>query len=45
MLIDSGQSGNADEFISFLNGEPDDYGQIVDNFYTDNSKIDETDYF
>lgn len=44
MLIDSGQSGNADEFISFLNGEPDEYGQIVDNFQNDNSKIDETDY-
>lgn len=44
MLIDSGQSGNADDFIKFLNGEPDEYGQVVDDFYNDNSKMDESDY-
>ncbi len=44
MLIDSGQSGCADGFIEFLNGKPDEYGQVIDNFYNDNSKIDEVDY-
>ena len=44
MLIDSGQCGNADDFIDFLNGEPDRYGQVIDNFYNDNSKIDISDY-
>lgn len=44
MLIDSGQSGNADKLIEFLNGEPDKYGQVIDDFYNDNSKMDESDY-
>ena len=44
MLIDSGQSGNANDFIEFLNGKPDEYGQIIDNFYNDNSEIDISDY-
>lgn len=44
MLIDSGQSGNADDFIEFLNGKPDEYGQIIDDFYNDNSEIDISDY-
>ena len=44
MLIDSGQSGNADAFISFLNGKSDIYGQVVDDFYNDNSEMDESDY-
>ncbi len=44
MLIDSGQSGCADAFIEFLNGKPDEYGQVIDNFYNDNSKLDESDY-
>lgn len=44
MLIDSGMAGNADSFIEFLNGKPDEYGQVIDNFYHDNSEIDESDY-
>ena len=44
MLIDSGQSGNADDFIKFLNGKPDEYGQVIDDFYNDNSEIDISDY-
>lgn len=44
MLIDTGLTGNSDDFISFLNGEPDEYGQVIDNFYKDNSQIDESDY-
>ena len=40
MLIDSGQSGDVSGFISFLNGEND----INDDFYNDNSDIDESDY-
>lgn len=44
MLIDTGQSGNANDFIEFLNGEPDEYGQVINNFYNDNSKVDESDY-
>lgn len=44
MLIDSGLSGNADEFIEFLNGKPDEYGQVIDDFYNDNSEMDESDY-
>lgn len=44
MLIDSGQSGNADDFIEFLNGKPDEYGQVIDDFYNDNSEIDISDY-
>ena len=35
---------NPDDFIDFLNGEPDRYGQVIDNFYNDNSKIDISDY-
>jgi hypothetical protein len=45
MLIDTGQSGDADGFISFLNGEPNEYGQVIDSFYNDNSQMDESDYF
>lgn len=45
MLIDTGLTGNADGFISFLNGEPDEYSQVIDNFYNNNSQIDESDYF
>jgi hypothetical protein len=45
MLIDTGQSGDADGFISFLNGEPNEYGQVIDAFYNDNSQMDESDYF
>lgn len=44
MLIDSGMVGNADSFIEFLNGKPDEYGQVIDNFYHDNSEMDESDY-
>jgi len=44
MLIDSGQSGEADDLINFLNGEPDRNGYTVDAFYNDNSEIDEEDY-
>ena len=44
MLIDSGQSGDAEGFIDFLNGSPDRCGQVIDDFYNDNSEIDEYDY-
>lgn len=44
MLIDSGQSGETEGFIRFLNGDTDEYGQVVDNFYNDNSQLDESDY-
>ena len=44
MLIDSGQSGEADDLINFLNGEPDINGYTVDCFYNDNSEIEEYDY-
>lgn len=44
MLIDSGQNGNIDEFIDFLNGKPNEDGQVIDDFYNDNSKIDESNY-
>ena len=44
MLIDSGQNGDSDELIDFLNGEPDRNGYTVDNFYSYNSEIDEEDY-
>ena len=44
MLIVSGQCGNGDDFIDFLNGEADSYGVVIDNFYNDNSKIDISDY-
>jgi len=44
MLIDSGQSGEVDDFINFLNGEPDRNGFTVENFYNDNSEIEETEY-
>ena len=44
MLIDSGQSGEVDDFIGFMNGESDIDGYTVDNFYNDNSEIDEEEY-
>lgn len=44
MLIDSGQSGEVNDFINFLNGEPDRNGFTVENFYNDNSEIDENGY-
>lgn len=44
MLIDVGQSGEAESLIEFMNGEPDINGYTVDNFYNDNSDIDEEDY-
>ena len=44
MLIDSGQNGDADELVNFLNGNPDVNGYTVDNFYNDNSEFDESEY-
>lgn len=44
MLIDVGQNGEAESLIEFMNGEPDINGYTVDNFYNDNSDIDEEDY-
>lgn len=44
MLIDVGQSGEAECLIEFMNGEPNINGYTVDNFYNDNSDIDEEDY-
>ncbi len=44
MLIDSGQAGEAEGFIRFLNGEVDEYGQSVDEFYNDNSQLEESEY-
>lgn len=44
MLIDSGVSGEADEFIYFLNGEIDMDGQYIESLYSDNSEIDEMEY-
>ena len=44
MLIDVGLSGDSDGLINFLNGEPDEYGNNVFEFYQDNSLIDEYDY-
>ena len=44
MLIDVGQSGETESLIEFMNGEPDINGYTVDNFYNDNSDIDEEDY-
>lgn len=44
MLIDSGIKGDADGFINFLNGVSDEYGYTIDDFYNDNSMLDEEDY-
>lgn len=44
MLIDVGQSGEAESLIEFMNGETDISGYTVDNFYNDNSEFDEEDY-
>lgn len=44
MLIDTGQNGDVDGFIEFLNGEPDINGYTVDDFYNDNSSIEEENY-
>lgn len=44
MLIDSGIDGDADTFINFLNGEVDECGHTIDDFYNDNSMLDEEDY-
>ena len=44
MLIDSGISGEADLIINFLNGDEDDYGKTIDDFYNDNTSMDEEDY-
>lgn len=44
MLIDVGLSGDSDGLINFLNGEPDEYGNTVSEFYSDNSLIDEDEY-
>lgn len=44
MLIDSGVSGDPYGLITFLNGEPNEYGQTIESFQNDNSLIDETDY-
>lgn len=44
MLIDSGLSGDSDDLIDFLNGEPDMYGNTISEFRSDNSLIDEDEY-
>ena len=44
MLIDSGMSGDADEFIDFLNGEIDMDGIFIESLYSDNSETDEINY-
>lgn len=44
LLIDVGQSGDANALINFLNGEENIYGFTIDELYNDNSEINETEY-